>query len=202
MKKSLLTLLFAFIALSLAAQQQQKFDAEQFQVKLEQFITAEASLSQAESTAFFPLYRELRKKQRNIFEQIKRYKHANPTDEKGAAEAIRQQDKLELEMKELIKDYHNKFIALLPATTVLRILKAEDKFHRQLFKGKKWKCHAPKLFKAGKTSIKLAMLAVGSMASFCFYDDPRHKHALSKKEKHNKNNSQETSKQENYCNKT
>jgi len=98
---------------------------------------AEGSLPQAESAAFFPVYRELRKKQRNIFEQIKRHKHVKPTDNKAAAEAIKQQDKLELEMKELLKDYHIKFMALLPATTVFQILKAEDKFHRQLFKGKK-----------------------------------------------------------------
>lgn len=137
MKKSLLTLLFAFAAISMVAQPPHKFDPEQFQAELEKFITAEVSLSQAESTVFFPVYRELRKKQRNIFEQIKRHKHLKPTDNKTAAEAIKQQDKLELEMKELLKDYHIKFMTLLPATTVFQILKAEDKFHRQLFKGKK-----------------------------------------------------------------
>ena len=94
----------------MVAQPPHKFDPEQFQAELEKFITAEVSLSQAESAAFFPVYRELRKKQRNIFEQIKRHKHVKPTDNKAAAEAIKQQDKLELEMKELLKDYHNKFI--------------------------------------------------------------------------------------------
>ena len=121
----------------MVAQQSHKFDPEQFQAELEQFITTEASLSPTESATFFPVYRELRKKQRNIFVLIKRYKHANPTDNKAATEAIRQQDKLEVEMKELLKSYHDKFMKLLPATTVFKILKAEDKFHRQLIKGKK-----------------------------------------------------------------
>lgn len=121
----------------MVAQPSHKFDPEQFQAELEQFITTEASLSPTESATFFPVYRELRKKQRNIFVLIKRYKHTNPTDNKAAAEAIRQQDKLEVEMKELLKSYHDKFMKLLPATTVFKILKAEDKFHRQLIKGKK-----------------------------------------------------------------
>jgi hypothetical protein len=137
MKKSLLTFLIALATTTMVAQPSHKFDPEQFQAELEQFITTEASLSPTESATFFPVYRELRKKQRNIFVQIKRYKHANPTDNKAAAEAIRQQDKLEVEMKELLKSYHDKFMKLLPATTVFKILKAEDKFHRQLIKGKK-----------------------------------------------------------------
>jgi hypothetical protein len=137
MKKSLLTLLIALATTTMVAQPSHKFDPEQFQAELEQFITTEASLSPTESATFFPVYHELRKKQRNIFVLIKRYKHANPTDNKAAAEAIRQQDKLEVEMKELLKSYHDKFMKLLPATTVFKILKAEDKFHRQLIKGKK-----------------------------------------------------------------
>ena len=40
-------------------------------------------------------------------------------------------------MKQLLKTYHEKFVKMLPATTVFKILKAEDKFHRQLIKGKK-----------------------------------------------------------------
>ena len=60
MKKSLLTLLFAFAAISMVAHPPHKFDPEQFQAELEKFITAEVSLSQAESAAFFPVYRELR----------------------------------------------------------------------------------------------------------------------------------------------
>ena len=43
----------------------------------------------------------------------------------------------QVEMKELLKSYHDKFMKILPATTVFKILKAEDKFHRQLIKGKK-----------------------------------------------------------------
>ena len=96
MKKSLLTLLIALATTTMVAQPSHKFDPEQFQAELEQFITTEASLSPTESATFFPVYRELRKKQRNIFVLIKRYKHANPTDNKAAAEAIRKQDKLEV----------------------------------------------------------------------------------------------------------
>lgn len=137
MKKSLLTFLFVLATINVVAQPPHKFSPEKFQTELENFIKSEASLSKIESAAFFPVYREMRKKQRTIFEQIIKHKKANPADNEAATEAIKQQDKLELEMKQLLKTYHEKFIKMLPATTVFKILKAEDKFHRQLIKGKK-----------------------------------------------------------------
>ena len=115
MKKSLLTFLFVLATINVVAQPPHKFSPEKFQTELENFITSEASLSKIESAAFFPVYRELRKKQRTIFEQIIKHKKANPADNEAATEAIK----------------------MLPATTVFKILKAEDKFHRQLIKGKK-----------------------------------------------------------------
>ena len=37
-------------------------------------------------------------------------------------------------MKQLQQEYHSRFLYILPASKVLRILKAEEQFHRQAFK--------------------------------------------------------------------
>ena len=37
-------------------------------------------------------------------------------------------------MKKLQQDYHNKFMKVLPASKVFRIIQAEENFHRQMFK--------------------------------------------------------------------
>ena len=65
---------------------------------------------------------------------MKRYRFADVTDDKVASEAIKEQDKLDIQMKELQQKYHDKFMKLLPAGKVLQIIKAEDKFHRQTFR--------------------------------------------------------------------
>ena len=77
MKKTLL-LLFSLIAFSLAATAQQpqrgKFNPEEFKAKLESFITQEANLTPAEAQAFFPIYHEMKGKQRGIQHKIFRMK--------------------------------------------------------------------------------------------------------------------------------
>ncbi len=73
------------------------------------------------------------KKMRSCFDEMRRYHFVNPADEKGCAEAIRRQDELDIEMKLVQQEYHNRFMYILPASKVLKIIKAEEKFHRQAF---------------------------------------------------------------------
>ena len=118
----------------LAAQPKERFDPERFQADLEQFITAEAVLTAQEAAIFFPVYREIKKKQSAIFGQMKRYRFTDVTDDKASHKAIKEKDKLDIQIKELQQKYHDKFMKLLPAGKVLKIIKAEDKFHRQAFR--------------------------------------------------------------------
>ncbi|MBQ1773360.1 MAG: hypothetical protein IIZ97_03825, partial [Prevotella sp.] len=62
MRRYLFIILIAF-GISVTAQGQQKFDPERYQADLEQFITSEACLTPQESARFFPVYREMMKKQ-------------------------------------------------------------------------------------------------------------------------------------------
>ena len=134
MRRIFLTLLALAVLLLAHAQKPPKFDPERFQADLEQFITTQAALTPAESAVFFPLYREMREKQMAYIGEARRMRFVDMNNEEACIDIIRQRDKNEIEMKKLQRDYHLRFLKILPATKVLRILKAEDDFHRRLFK--------------------------------------------------------------------
>ena len=121
------------------AQSERKFDPARFNQELQQFITSEAGLTPQEAADFFPLYSEMRKKARVIFGEMHRLKRIKPADDAGCKENIRRRDELDLQMKELQQMYHNKFFNVLPASKVYDVLKAEDLFHRKMFKKAKAK---------------------------------------------------------------
>ena len=111
-----------------------KFDPAKFDADLEQFITTNAGLSPQEAAAFFPLYREMQRKQRAYFDEMRRNSHIDTNDDKSCREAIEKKDKMEIEIKEIQQQYHSKFMKVLPAGKVFKIIKAEERFHRQAFK--------------------------------------------------------------------
>ena len=111
-----------------------KFDPAKFDAELEQFITIEAGLSPQEAARFFPLYREMQKKQRVLFSEMRRFYHMDINDNRACEDAIEKQDKMDIQMKEIQQRYHVKFMKVLPAGKVFKILRAEEKFHRQAFR--------------------------------------------------------------------
>lgn len=111
-----------------------RFDPARFEADLEQFITTAAGLTPNEASAFFPLYREMQKKQRSIYDQLRRYRHVDFNDDNACEKAISERDKLDVQIKELQQTYHNKFMKVLPARKVFLVIRAEDNFHRQAFK--------------------------------------------------------------------
>ena len=123
----------AFACTLAFAQERRKFDPAKFEAELEQFITTEAALTPQEASAFFPLYREMRKKQLAYFGEDRRLRNVDSSDDKDCAEAIRRRDENDLEIKRLQQTYHEKFMRVLSPSKVFRVLRAEDKFHRQLF---------------------------------------------------------------------
>ncbi len=132
-----LMLLICLSMTDVSAQKKHKappFDPARFQKELEQFITTNAALTPTEAAKFFPLYREMQNKQRALFEQMRRYRFADTKNNKASAEAIKKQDELDIEMKFLQRDYHEKFMRVIPAGKVFQVIKAEDKFHRRAFK--------------------------------------------------------------------
>ena len=133
MRRYLFIILIAF-GISVTAQGQQKFDPERYQADLEQFITSEACLTPQESARFFPVYREMMKKQHSLYDELRKYRHFKPANEGGCLDAILLKDQLDIQVKELQQQYHQKFLRIISASKLYDVIKAEDKFHRQSFK--------------------------------------------------------------------
>ncbi len=135
MKRIVITCLAVLMLLAVSAQEpKKKFSPEKFQAELEQFITNEACLTPQEATKFFPLYREMHKKQRCAYNQMKALGKIKPADESECRKSIQKRDELELELKSIQQTYHNKFLGVLSASKVFDVIKAEDRFHRKTFR--------------------------------------------------------------------
>ena len=134
-----------FFALNLCvstSSAQQKFSPEKYQADMEEFITKEAGLDKNEATAFFPLLREMQKKQRAIFKQLRTEGTSKPADENAYRKAIQKRDQMELELKNIQQTYHNKFLSVLSASKAYKAILAEERFNRRMFRN--WGMGRPK----------------------------------------------------------
>lgn len=133
MKKTSVILFFLLFMLSVSAQHN-RFSPQQFQAELEKYIVREAQLTSKESAKFLPVYSEMRRKQRALFDEKKRYRHVKPATDLECKKIVQKTDAIDVQIEELERLYHNKFFKLLPARKVYEVLKAESRFHRQAFK--------------------------------------------------------------------
>ena len=140
-----LTVTVTVVAQTMGHQPPQKFSPEKFQADLEQFITKEACLTPREAAKFFPIYKEMQAKQRAVFERQRQLGWGKPADEKGCEKAIRQRDEYDLELKRIQQTYHNKFLSVISASKLYDVLKAEDRFHRQMLRG--WNSGTPQMMR-------------------------------------------------------
>jgi hypothetical protein len=138
----MMTLAFAIAVMAQGNQPSQKFSPEKFDADLQEFITREAHLSPTEAEVFFPVYKEMQKKQRMVYGKQMSLGRQKPKDENGCKKAIQDRDELELEMKRIQQTYHAKFFDILPATKVYDVIHAEDRFHRRMLRG--WHNGVPK----------------------------------------------------------
>jgi len=143
MKKLAFFIFAALLAIQAPAQQQgqghgrpparEKFSPEKFKQELKEYITKHAQLTPQEAAKFFPLYEELQSKKRALFEKNK-IKH-RPKDEQSCKAAIRQKDENEIKAKKLEQQYHEKFMHVISAQKLFEVIRAENEFHRGMFKG-------------------------------------------------------------------
>ena len=87
-----------------------------------------------EASDFFPVYKEMQKKQRALYDRQRQIAKIKPVDEKGCEKAIREYDNIEIELKRVQQAYHLKFLDVLPASKVYDVIKAEYRFHRRMLK--------------------------------------------------------------------
>ena len=114
--------------------EQKKFDPERYQRELEAFICHEACLTKPEAQKFFPLYREMLQKQRAIYRKKNVFDKAAYSDNKAAEAVILAYDERELSIKKLQLQYHKQFIKVMPATKVLKFIRAEERFNRNMMR--------------------------------------------------------------------
>ena len=133
MKRYTVILFSMLMTLMVSAQDQKKFSPEKFQADLEEFITKEAHFDQQEAAKFFPLLRELQAKQRAIYGRMRQT--PKPGDDAKCAEAIREWDKANIELKQLDLQYHKKMMQVVPASKLFDAIMAESRFHRKMMKG-------------------------------------------------------------------
>ena len=108
-----------------------RFSPEKFWSEMEKYISSEAGLTPREAAKFFPVYREMWKKQRTLYERQQQLAKIKPADEKGCREAIKKNDELDVEIKQLQQAYHNKMLNILPASKLYDVIKSVDRFHRR-----------------------------------------------------------------------
>lgn len=107
-----------------------RFSPEKFRIEMEQFITREACLTPQEAAAFFPVFNEMHQKLRAVYERQRQQGRIKPADEKGCREAIKKRDEMDVELKQIQQNYHNKMLNVIPASKLYDIINAEDRFHR------------------------------------------------------------------------
>ena len=76
----------------------------------------------------------MRKKQLAILGEERRCRYIDFNNDAACAEAIKRHDDNDINMKKIQKAYHIRFMKILPASKVFKIIRAEDDFHRQMFK--------------------------------------------------------------------
>jgi len=132
MKKMMMTMAALMLtALAALADDDKKFSPAKFQAELEQYVTREAELTADEAARFFPVYREMGQRQRELFRQQQQLGKPRPQGDDACRAAIEQSDRIDIEVKQLQQQYHRRFMELLPPQKVYRILKAENRFHRR-----------------------------------------------------------------------
>ena len=144
MKKTLFT--FAIILLTATASMAQEhnqpknkrpFSPEEFQAKQKAFITEKAALTPEEADAFFPLFFELQKKKFEIEHNVRkdaRKPHGEKMSEEECREFVYKMADTRIEISKLEREYTDKYLKVLSACKLQKVLHAEGAFQRHLMK--------------------------------------------------------------------
>lgn len=144
MKKFVMMSLLLMLTITMAAQE--RFSPEKFEADLKAYISKEAGLTSQEADKVYPVFREMREKQRVVYDKIRKLGMNKPVGDAACKQAIIEYDKLNLELRQLDVTYHKKMIQVVSAAKVYEIIKAENNFHREMMKGwqRGWQRGAPR----------------------------------------------------------
>ena len=113
---------------------QKHFDGEAFEQQLVSYVTQQAKLSADEAHRFQPIYKEMVTKKRALHDQLRALRHQKPTTDKAARSLIVRADDLEIRMKQVEKDYHQRMLKVVSPLKLKKVLEAERKYHRMMLR--------------------------------------------------------------------
>lgn len=124
-------LIFFSLTFVLSLQAQETSDPPKIQAALQDYITANVPMTQSESEVFFPLYNRMQDKKREIRNRMRQLNRDSVVDEAQLRTIILQRDDLGIQLKQVEKEYHERFLEIIPARKLMDIMSAESKFLRQ-----------------------------------------------------------------------
>ena len=145
MRRVLFTIAIALLATvaSVAQEHDQRMDRrppfspEDFQAKQRAFITERAGLTSEEADAFFPLFFELQKKKFEIEHDARkdtRKPHGERLTEEQCHELVYRMADTKIEISKLEREYTDKYLQVVSACKLHKIMFAEGAFQRHLMK--------------------------------------------------------------------
>ncbi|MCM1371755.1 MAG: hypothetical protein NC113_03930 [Bacteroides sp.] len=142
-----LCILFTFLILSMGTFAQgpdrndrparrNQFNEEAFRLRVQEFITQNAELSEQEAKAFFPIFHKYKTEQLAIHKRIHSLKQTPPKSDKEAdyLEHVMQIAKLNNEAVQLDLVYYKKLCGIISAKKFYKVLNLEDQMHRNFLK--------------------------------------------------------------------
>ena len=143
MKTIVSTVLAAVLLIGIGGQAQAACDQD-WREKIESekiaHLTREMSLTPEEAQVFWPLYNEAQQAKRNDFEaMVETYKALQKAIREGADDAtvaplLKQYLAYQGKSEEIDRTYAEKYLKVLPAAKVAKLLLAEEKFRREQIK--------------------------------------------------------------------
>ena len=113
---------------------QKHFDGEAFEQQLVSYVTQQAKLTADEARRFQPLYKEMVQKKRALHDQLRTVRRQQPTTDKAARSLITRADDLEIRMKQVEKDYHQRMLKVMSPLKLKKVLVAERQYHRMMLR--------------------------------------------------------------------
>ncbi len=139
MRRFLFLALMLATALSAIAQgnsqerKREKFNPQKFEMRLEQYVVKEAGITEAEAVQFLPVFREMRQKQIDTINEARKSRVNKPDTEDEWEKVLKAYDNKEIQLKKILQTYHNRMLKVIPASKIIKMIKAEERFHREIF---------------------------------------------------------------------
>lgn len=139
MKRLLFLFSFAILALTAMANEEQqqdqrhRFNPTEFVAKMEAYITQRAGFTKEEAEKFYPIFHEMKGKQRDLNRKAQWLKRQAPQgDDKAYAETIQKITEMEIQVAKLSDHYYKKMCKAVPAQKVWKAMQADDAFTRDM----------------------------------------------------------------------